>query len=338
MAVDPSAPERDYAIAAPHGGEIAIPVDVDAATDPYLALRDGAALSAYFSENGYVVARGLIPSALCDAARETFAAEVKPYRKHIYRQASAVPERNRFTEHGHVVNSILNIQDLARANFPRFRAAGLAVITSEALQGAFRALAGDDVAVVQSMYFEGNPTTWAHQDTYYLDSADLGRMTGAWVALEDIRPGAGRFYVYPGSHRIDMEKNGGDFDIAFNHERYKHLVIDVVRAQGLRCHAPAMRKGDVLFWGSKTIHGSLVTTEGRRSRASITAHAIPRSRPFVQFQSREKRLALQRIDGVAIHCPKDQNRLANRAVLRIETAFPGLFQAAKRLAIKLVTR
>jgi phytanoyl-CoA hydroxylase len=338
MAVDASTPERDYTIAAPDGGDFSIPVDVDEATDPYLALRDGAAFRAYFEENGYVVARGLVPAGLCDAARKAFAAEVKPYGKHIYRQATAVPERNRFTEHGHVLNSILNIQDLARSDFPHFRAAGLAVITNEGLQRAFRTLAGDDVAVVQSMYFDGNPTTWAHQDTYYLDSADLGRMTGAWVALEDIRPGAGRFYVYPRSHLIDMEKNGGDFDIAFNHERYKQLVIDVVRTHGLRCHAPAMRKGDVLFWGSKTIHGSLVTTEGRCSRASITAHAIPGSRPFVQFQSREKRLSLQRIDGVAIHCPKDQNRLANRAVLVIETTFPGLFQAAKRLAIKLVTR
>jgi len=336
MATDLSA--GDYKIAAPHGGDFSIPADIDEATDPYVAIHGDSALRAYFEENGYVVARGLVPGDLCDTAREAFAAEVKPYGKHIYRQATAVPERNRFTERGHVLNSILNIQDLARADFPRFRAAGLAVITSEALQRTFRALAGDQVAVVQSMYFEGNPTTWAHQDTYYLDSADLGRMTGAWVALEDIRPGAGRFYVYPGSHRIDMKKNGGDFDIAFNHERYKQLVIDVVRAHGLRCHAPAMRKGDVLFWGSKTIHGSLVTTEGRYSRASITAHAIPASRPFVQFQSREKRLSLQRIDGVAVHCPKDQNRLANRAVLRIETAFPGLFQAAKRLAIKLVTR
>jgi ectoine hydroxylase-related dioxygenase (phytanoyl-CoA dioxygenase family) len=46
---------------------------------------------------------------------------------------------------------------------------------------------------------KGNPETWAHQDTYCLDAEELGRMTAAWIALEDSHPGAGRFYVYPGS-------------------------------------------------------------------------------------------------------------------------------------------
>jgi hypothetical protein len=44
--------------------------------------------------------------------------------------------------------------------------------------------------LVQSMYFEGNPATWAHQDTYYLDSEHTGAMTAAWFAVEDIKPGA----------------------------------------------------------------------------------------------------------------------------------------------------
>lgn len=338
MGIDSVARDDAYPIEAPDGARIRVPYRIDEASDPYLRLRDPASFRAYYEANGYVIARALLPGALCDAAREAFAAEMKPYRGYVYRQASAVPERNVFTEHGHVLNSILNLQDLPRREFPRLREAGLAVITGEGLQRTFATLLGEPPTVVQSMYFEGNPVTWAHQDTYYLDSADLGRMVGAWVALEDIHPGAGRFYVYPRSHLVDMRKNGGDFDIAFNHARYKTLVLDVVKAHGLRCHAPALNKGDVLFWGSKTIHGSLETTEGGRSRASITAHAIPSSRPFLQYQSREKRLRLQRIGGAAVHCPKDQNRLANRAVLAIETTFPGLFRAAKKVAIKLVTR
>lgn len=334
----PPAESPAFQIPAPCGKTIAIPRIVVDESDAYLRLKEPPALKAYYDANGYVVARAVVPGRLCDSAREAFAAEIKPYRGYIYRQASAVPERNVCSEQGHVLNSILNLQDLSRGAFPRFREASLAVITDESLQRAFAALLGEDAIVVQSMYFDGNPVTWAHQDTYYLDSADLGRMIGAWIALEDIHPAAGRFYVYPGSHLIDMQKNGGDFDIAFNHARYKKLVIDVVRAHGLQCHAPALRKGDVLFWSSKTIHGSLPTIEGRHSRASITTHAIPSSRPFLQYQSREKRLRLQRIAGVSMHCPKDQNRLANRAVLAVETILPGLFHAAKKIAIKLVTR
>jgi len=34
----------------------------------------------------------------------------------------------------------------------------------------------------------------------YLDAEEIGRMTAAWVAVEDIAPDAGRFFVYPKSH------------------------------------------------------------------------------------------------------------------------------------------
>ncbi|MDB5901596.1 MAG: hypothetical protein JWM26_474 [Betaproteobacteria bacterium] len=326
-----------FEIPAPHGGTLSIPAEVDERSDPYLALAHAGQIHSYYQEHGYVVVRGLIPSSLCDAAREDFAREIKPHTGYIYRQATANPERNKFTEHGFVVNSILNIQDLRRSNFPGFRESGLRIITHPALHASMKELLNDDGKVVQSMYFEGNPETWAHQDTYYLDSLELGRMVGAWIAVEDIKPGAGRFYVYPRSHLIDMKKNGGDFDIAFNHQRYKRLVLDVISSHGLECRAPALRKGDVLFWASKTIHGSLPTTQGQHSRASFTVHAIPRSTGFLQHQAREKRLSLQEIGGVPIHCPKDQNRFSKRAVLFLETTFPAAFQTVKKLAVKLYT-
>jgi phytanoyl-CoA hydroxylase len=325
-----------FPISAPEGKAIAIPLAVDESSDPYLRL-DEAERQGYYREHGYVVWRGLVDGRRCEQARSAFAREVKPYGGFLYRQASGNPERHVLTEAGHVLNSILNVQDLQARRFPTFRAASLAVITSRELQAAVRVLLGEPGALVQSMYFEGNPSTWAHQDTYYLDSADIGRMVGSWIALEDIAPGAGRFYIYPGSHRIDMAKNGGNFDVAFNHDRYKRLVLDVIQRHGLECRAPALRKGDVLFWNSKTIHGSLETVQPQASRSSLTAHFIPRSRPFLQYQTIEKPLRLRDIDGIDVHHPKDQNRLLNRAVMLIETRVPDAFRLVKRVAIKLLT-
>ena len=54
--------------------------------------------------------------------------------------------------------------------FPTFRKRGADLITTASLQSAVRAILGEAGKIVQSMYFEGNPATWAHQDTYYLDS------------------------------------------------------------------------------------------------------------------------------------------------------------------------
>src|SRR3546814_11124767 len=85
-------------------------------------------------------------------------------------------------------------------------------MTHPRVQDAVRTIRGEAGKIVQSMYFEGNPATWAHQDSYYLDAEVLGRMVGAWIAVEDIAPGAGRFFIYPGSHRLDVARNGGKVD------------------------------------------------------------------------------------------------------------------------------
>jgi phytanoyl-CoA hydroxylase len=328
---------RLYGIADFGGREIEVPV-AEEDDYPYFVLGQAEGIRKYYGENGYVVVRGLLPQGLCDRATASFAAEVKPFGGFIYRQASANPERHVFTNEGFMLNTILNVQSLDRRHFAGFRQAGLDLLTHTNMQCAASTILREPGKLVQSMYFDGNPVTWPHQDTYYLDAEEIGRMTAAWVAVEDISPGAGRFFVYPKSHLIDMAKNGGDFDIAFHHERYKELVKQVIRGEGLVCRAPALSKGDVLFWAAKTIHGSLRTTEQTRSRRSFTAHFIPDGSRFLQFQTRVKPLKTEIVNGMRVHHPKDLSKTVNRVVLFVETRFPRTFQMTKRAAIKLVTR
>jgi phytanoyl-CoA hydroxylase len=237
-----------------------------------------------------------------------------------------------------MLNSILNIQSVNSNTFPNFREKGIGILTHPGMQSTLKALMGESGKAVQSMYFEGNPTTWAHQDCYYLDSEEDGAMIGMWLALEDIHPGGGRFYIYPTSHKIDIRKNGGDFDIAFNHDKYKVLVKKIIKDFNLECQAPMLRKGDVMFWGSKTIHGSLTSFEPQHSRNSITCHYIPESHKFMQFQTVVKPLQLKKINGMNVNFPKDLDSAKNRAIMKVETTFPKAFQMAKKVAIKAVTK
>jgi len=200
------------------------------------------------------------------------------------------------------------------------------------------ALLGEPGKIVQSMYFQGNPSTWPHQDAYYLDASRPGEMTAVWIASEDIAAGAGRFFVCPGSHKIDMAKNGGDFDIAYNHDRYKKLVVDIIQSHQLRFAAPALRKGDALFWAAYTIHGSLPTTQAQFSRRSFTAHWIPTSTDLLQFQARVRRMCYDVVNGTGVARPKDLSLIKNRAILAAETNFPKTFAAVKRAAIKYLVR
>lgn len=326
----PSYPIRD-----PSGRSILIPAtgDEDYAyfhSDEREAIRD------YLAEYGYVVVRGLVPRGYCTPALNWFRNEVVPSERPLYRQTTANPERHVFTAHGHMLNPILNVQSVG-SRYAHFRECGLAVMTHPDVQEVLHTLFGEAGKLVQSMFFEGNSATWAHQDTYYLDAEQVGRMVGAWFALENIAPGAGRFYVYPGSHRIDMEKNGGAFDIAFHHDRYKARVLELISDGALECRAPALQQGDVLFWSSKTLHGSLETRQPERSRSSFTAHYIPDSSRFLQFQSRIRGLNLAWVNGMRVHKPKDLDRPSRRAMLWVESTFPTTFRSTKKLAIKALT-
>ncbi len=325
-----------FFIPSPSGEQSSIP-EVPAEDRSYFRSLDSAALQ-YLLAEGYVVVRGLVSAAACASVRQAFAEEVKGYPGFLYRQATARAERNQLNEHGHVMNPLLNLQDLDPHSFGALRRESLDVFTSRGVVASLSAVFDENPKLVQTMYFEGNSETWAHQDTYYLDSERIGTMVAAWIALEDIHPGAGRFFVYPRSHLIDLSRNGGDFDIAFHHDRYKALIIDVIRRHGLEMRAPSLQCGDVLFWNSKTIHGSLRTQGTTRTRQSLTAHYIPESHRFLQLQSRIKPLSLSEHNGIQIHCPKDQGRLQNRMTLLVESRLPGPFYFAKRLAVKVATR
>jgi phytanoyl-CoA hydroxylase len=293
---------------------------------PYFATLDRMAAE-YLDSEGYVVIRSLLEPAICAAICKSFADEVKTYGGFLYRQGTGKVERNHFNALGHMINPLLNLQDLDPARFPRFRSASLDALTSPAIIGVLRSVFGEDCRLVQTTYFEGNSSTWADQDIHARNSEHLvGSMVAAWIALEDIHPGAGRFFVYPRSHRIDACKNGRDFDIA------------LIRRHGLEMRAPALRTGDVLFCAAKTIHGSLATQGTTRTRHSLTAYYIPKSHRLLQLQSRIKPLRVIEHNGVQVHCPKDPARLRNRMKLFVASRFPGPYYLAKRIALMAATR
>jgi len=325
-----------YEIQGPAGEILSIPAD-RSEDEAYFTPGQLHEAQDYLEEYGYTVIRGLIPRERCLAVNATVGDELAAYQGHLYRQTTANPELHVFNDRGFLMNPIQNVQDVPTAQLGRFRSTALDILAHENVQGLLDVLFDEPGKLVQSMYFQGNTATWAHQDTYYLDAEEIGTMVAGWFALEDIRPGAGRFFVYPKTHRVDIEKNGGDFDIAFNHERYKKFIVDLVHRLGLRCAAPALEQGDVLFWNAKTIHGSLETRQPEHSRASLTAHYIPESARFVQFQSRIKALNLRSYNGMQVNHPKSLDSVSQRVILNIETTFPRSFRLAKKVAVKLVT-
>jgi phytanoyl-CoA hydroxylase len=309
----------------------------DSAFDADSALTNTEPLRTYYQQEGYVVLRHLTSPDLCDQIRSAFEQEVKPYQKPLYRW-STYPERHVFDARGHMLNALIDVHSLNASYFSRFKTTVLSVLTHPNLYKTVCALVGEEAMLVQTMYFESNQATPAHQDTYYMDSSVLGRMVGVWVAVEDIHPDAEQFYISPGSHKLDAPKNSGAFDVAFHHAQYKASVEDMIEKHKLERRAPVMQKGDVIFWTAKTIHGSLAARDSSRSRSSITGHFIPTSTGLVHLQKLEKKLEVHRVNGVLVHFPKDQSKLMNRLRYSAELHFPRIFPFLKRIVIKAVLK
>ena len=155
--------------------------------------RDEQEFAAHYRDQGYVIARGLVPVALADEAVIAFEAEVKPFRGPILRQLTTRMEEHRFSPDGYMMNPILSVQDLSEEQFPAFRRSSLAVLTCPQVQRVLRGLAGEAVTCVESMYFESSARgTITHADGHFMDASVPGAMIASWYALEDIHAGAGR--------------------------------------------------------------------------------------------------------------------------------------------------
>jgi len=319
----------------PRGLPVQVPETQAEDPSPRFKSHELDAIRRYYLENGYVIVGNLFPAETCDAQRRLWEEEVKPFDGYIYRQATAKAEKHVFNQNGWVMNPILNLQSVDPKHFPKFRHyATEAVLASPTLRDVFAALLGEQPKVVQSMYFEGNSVTWEHQDSYYLDSERIGEMVASWIAIEDIAACAGRFFVCPGSHRLKLDAHGLENNIAEHHEAYIQSVVNRIKELNLEIRAPALAKGDVLFWNSFTIHGSLNTQDPRFSRSSITCHAIPSSRLFLHHQILLWDVVTDTVNGTKIFRPKDLRELKYRLIFQFESRFPSLFYWAKRTAVK----
>jgi len=318
----------------PRGLTVAVPEQLSEDPSPKFLSNDLSRIHAYYENHGYVIVKNLFPSDICDQARSKWEKEVKPHRGFIYRQATARAEQSRFNENGWVMNPILNLQSIDPLAFPEFREFTTnSILASVNLSPIFRELIGAPPKIVQSMYFEGNSATWEHQDSYYLDSEDIGQMTAAWIALEDISATAGRFFVCPGSHKIRLDDHGVYNNIAENHDAYISSVVNKISELKLEIRAPILNKGDVLFWNAWTIHGSLDSQDANHSRSSITCHVIPQEKSLLQLQTRLIRLPADKVNETYVTRPKDLSRLKNRAILFLESYFPSFFYWLKKQAI-----
>jgi phytanoyl-CoA hydroxylase len=296
-------PEYRLSVAIEEANDISFNNDVGFNNDAYLG-SDPRFLERC-KELGYVVVRELVQPSLCDEVVNAFRREVKPFGGTLLRQASARQGPHLFTTGGFMANALLSVQDLVDRSFRQFRTRAIDVMAGQHTQRLIRELLMNAPLLIESMYFEstliGIPF---HADGDYMDSNVPGTMLGAWFALEDIAPLAGRFVLVPRSHRL--EGGDGRAATAYREFRTRHartsatsgsdmrtnvkrrleeaaLLHRAISENGLPVIAPMLEKGDAVFWSAGLIHGSLPPESRDRSRNSLTAHYIANTQELVVY-------------------------------------------------------
>ena len=291
----------------------------------------------YYINYGYVIFTNVISDLECDHIRDLWNNKIKKYKGKIYRQTDGKAQVNQLNNNNWVMNPILNIQSLNSIKFGEFKEkVEKNIFNSIEVSKILHKFFNQKPKIIQSMYFEGNTATEEHQDSYFLDSENIGTLTAGWVALEEIKADAGRFFVIPKSHKLDIKKNQYYSNILSNHDKYIRELILESDLEKNSIRAPYLKKGDILFWNSLTIHGSLNSYSKTSSRSSITFHALPINHKFLHWHKHFIDTPYDDLGNAVIYRRKNQNLLKNQIILFFESNFSNFFYWLKNNMIKLI--
>jgi phytanoyl-CoA hydroxylase len=298
---------------------------------PEDAPAEGDAVRAAFEEKGYYVFRHLIPGRMIDALLDNYREKVLPSRKPFFRQSTNTWERNVLNPHGYSRESFLDIHDLRDSEFHATSALARNILCSREIRAALSSVTGQpEHSLMQSMLFDLNVGTQAHQDCFYLDSVPNGQLLAGWFALEDIPEDAGRFFVYPGSNRMTIDLTPAE---EVSNDLYLKKVDAFMKPHWQEISAPALQKGDVLFWHSRTIHGSLKTRDERYSRRSLTAHYMPSTCEFGNSRGRVTPVLYRLHDGMPYrYIDRRYSPMSQAAVVgyKLLNRYPGVYRYVER--------
>lgn len=234
---------------------------------------------------GCVLVRGALPIPTVRRVVAEFTAEVLPSDEAFPRQPHFRRESGseKFPHAYHAPNDVSETREgrlllngikdpHVLTSHPGFAGLSLSALTHPRLQEVY---AGLDVnhpryILQQSMFFDANPQTVAHQDSFYIDSDPRGFLIGAWLALETIAPDVG-FWVAPQSHKTAPNP----VEFGTDNAAYLDAFETFMASHADDFWAPAMEAGDILIWHGNVVHGSHRTDGPPQSRKALTAHYVP---------------------------------------------------------------
>lgn len=130
----------------------------------------------------------------------------------------------------------------------------------------------------QTLNFQRGSGQALHPDTIHFHSVPERFMCGVWIALEDVKPGAGPLVYHPGSHRLPIAtmRDAGVNAPAPGPEQYESVFVKwfaaKIAAAGYPTEHAIVPKGWAFVWAANLAHGGSPVTEPGATRRSLVVH------------------------------------------------------------------
>jgi phytanoyl-CoA hydroxylase len=236
-----------------------------------------AALIPEFVRSGFVILPGGAEGAAIDAFQEDIARSFREGNDDLLYQVPGVqqplPVSSGVERRGTRIVDAFAVMPEARRLF-----------ASPRLMAFIMAIFGEDPLLFQSLSFDQGSEQGLHQDTAYVVVDQPLELAACWIALEDVKPGAGELIYVPGSHRFDdFDFNGKKHwspveDGNDRHQEWARWIYTEAERRGLSVKHFLARRGDILIWHADLAHGGSPITDSMLTRQSLVGHFCPAGR------------------------------------------------------------
>jgi phytanoyl-CoA hydroxylase len=225
-----------------------------------------------FVRDGYAILPGAVPRDLVDRVNRDiercWRAPPEAMRIEVY-----IDDRCQYArpaiEHRAGTSKLLDLHAFSAAARQAIAAPRLVAFLSAIFESAPRAF--------QSLSFHHGSAQAMHKDSAYVQVArNPLHMAAAWLALEDVEPGAGPLEYYVGSHRAPDFLFAGSSKwlktAPDEHQRFLDSLHEDAQKYRHRRQSFLGRCGDVLVWHADLAHGGSAIKVPERTRRSLVTH------------------------------------------------------------------
>jgi ectoine hydroxylase-related dioxygenase (phytanoyl-CoA dioxygenase family) len=153
------------------------------------------------------------------------------------------------------------------------------LIFAPAIRSFLEAIYERSPVVFQTMSMRKGSEEPLHIDTGPLTLTEPMSLTASWIALEDVRPGAGALQFVPGSHQLPEVLNNGTSKAHNGDYGAYHKVLQATLEKCAAGNLPTehfmAKKGDVLIWAADLMHGGAPIENTELTRQSLVCHYMP---------------------------------------------------------------